>query len=709
MGQKLQLLFNLQGKYFLINFSFRKEFWSQDHPSGRESPILKFGNQSQSPSTYSLSNITSSSSLSQKLEEEALKWDIDYRALLWKEWTLMLMDTTTSNNYYDGFVFIPFKQIFLQSKTLENISYNVLVQPHSREDDTTLYELFRCCCVGEDNEIYNFVTQLRSIGEILKGKTKSPYYKTIISSVLEIVSQIKVNQNDSQSNSMYTSLQSLDNKIYEAESVSQGDLTPTKTKNLVDLYGQKRISLLKTLRKKNVEDMEEFFQTQEDNIKRNFKEIKGSVVLELQRIEEEKNQFYDNYELQLIHVTDQISETKAQQRDLMTLQNQLEEKLKEVKKEISEKYLEEQRLETEKKDLTLKMNTIKENYMMKKERIKEDETNQQEDIEVFQKMNEFITHSKTLLKESIQKKNSNIEVMYYKSSKNYIDQVENYLKNILEDLSSHILKIEKVVRDAVNQVSEFMKKSDPTLKENVKKSIQIFDKHFKLCERQLTEVNHIYQELKVFPENDELNLSTKKSINYIEKIAQVQTVIYKFKDRVKIIEKDYFQEPEKKKEIVENRKDSGSDEIKEILKEEIKKVEPKKEEKKVITPKKEDSKKNTLNTPKKVEVKKVEPKPEETKMDELPPMFSFGEIPKKVESKNKEDENTKNNESINEDKSFDDTKKDDDKTETLPSIFDFGSPKLDPEQKDQQTKKKKKKKNYRKEERKQKEDDRNFE
>lgn len=617
------------------------------------------------------------------MEEEALKWDsnIDDRSFLWKEWTLCLKDPNPSN-YYDGFIFVPFKQVFLTSRTLENITKNVLVHPFSKEDDTTLYDLFRCCCVGEDNEIYNFVTQLRSISESLKGKTKSPYYNTIINSVIEIVSQIKVNQNDSQSNSMYTSLQSLDSKIYETESLVQNDLTSKKAKNLVDLYRQKRISLSKTLRKKSVEEMENFFINQEENIKKNFKEIKGSVVLELQKIEEEKNQYYNSYQSDLIQITDKINEIKAQQRDLTSIQAQLEEKLREVKKELSENLLHEQKLDSERKDLTQKMNKIRENYLMRKERIKVDELNQQEDIEVFQKMNEFITNSKTLLKESIQKKNSNIQVMYYKSSKNYLDQVENYLKNSNEELITNINKIENIIRDIAKLMNEYSNNiKDPKLKEGVQKAIETFEICLKQCEKLLTDVNQIYQELEVFPEIE--GLSTKKAIQIIQKISGNKTVINEFKQRITII----VQSLDIKKEEI--KKEFKTDEI---LKEEEKNI---KQKEKTIGPKKDESKKGSK------------------KEESLPPMFSFNNPPKKfekVKNENKNDSKKENFEVKTEIPKLEiETKVEEAKTETLPSIFDFGSPKQNPETKDLQTKKKKKKKNHRKEERKQKEDERYFE
>lgn len=496
-----------------------------------------------SPASYSLGNITSVDALKSKLEDESLKNESNYRITLWREWTNMLH--SSSLHYFDGFSFISFKQVFLTSQTLENIVKSILRSPHSSEDDVILYELFRSCFIGEDQQLYHLITLMRGIGESLSNGKNHLYHKNIAQVIINIVGKLKLNQSDAMHNSLYTSLNALENKIYEAEKNSFSS-DASQTKILVDLYSQKINSLMKNFKRKSVDDLDKFFGTTDMAIRDSFKESNGNRVFDLSKLEEEKSRNFSKYDQGIMILTQQIENVTHQENDLQHLLDQLEDKIREVKKEIVEKRDLHARLENDRKELTKSWTSFKDQYNSARERLKGVDSDRLDDFDIFQRVNEFLNVSKTTIYESVQKLQSNVENMFNKSSISYLEQAEAHLKNLNVDLSSLTFGIlEKTMRDILVSVSEYVGKSTPEGKELIFTQYQQFDLNFRIGAKIISEAFLLSQDLDIYGNSPDFLISYEKGKKQIEKMSNTQQAILLFKDRVvKMVQEVHLDYPE---------------------------------------------------------------------------------------------------------------------------------------------------------------------
>src|SRR5690606_15455936 len=98
----------------------------------------------------------------------------------------------------------------LKSRALENVISSVIMNPNL-PSDSELWELLGLCCIGELNEHYELITQLKEIGKAISNHPDS-VKATIIKIIQDVISSLKKTD---QHKNIFTTFQEIDKKIVE--------------------------------------------------------------------------------------------------------------------------------------------------------------------------------------------------------------------------------------------------------------------------------------------------------------------------------------------------------------------------------------------------------------------------------------------------------------------------------------------------------------
>jgi predicted nucleic acid-binding Zn-ribbon protein len=414
---------------------------------------------------------------------------------------------------------------------------NILKFPHKAEEDVICYDLFRCCLIGEDQQLYHIVTLLRQMGDFSNSKLNKNFQPTI----LEIMTKMKCNVNDSVSSSMYTSLNSIENDIYEISKHGlQND--SNHSKRLVDLNSQKINNLIKNFKIKNLDEMDKIFATFEIN-------FKGNKMSDLAKLEDEKIKNWNKYEQGISILSQQIETVAQQENDLNSILSQLEDKIKQVKKEINDKRELHARLENDKRDLSKQWNNFKEFYVSNRDKVKSSEF-QVEDFELYQKVSEFVTTSKRTIYESLNKLQVNVDTMFNKSSNNYLEQVELHMKNLNSDLVNVTKELEKLGIEILAAIREYLKGNRLDLKESIFKLYEQFEKLSRTGGKILNEVAGLFQELDFYKTIPDFATNYDRVVKQIGQIGLTKQTMTQLRDGVvTLVQEVHLDYPEKSMEI----------------------------------------------------------------------------------------------------------------------------------------------------------------
>eukprot|EP01080_Neovahlkampfia_damariscottae_P003117 gene3117-5287_t len=488
------------------------------------------------PKTPSFSTISTSASLYSYLENSSLKWDIDFRTNVWKEWSIALKqsESSSSNKFIDeNLQFWTFKQIFLMSKAFENIIMSVLVSLTSitTEEELILWEIFNDCTFGEESEKYQIFSQITNISELLKGKTKNSF--DLIQGMISIVSKLKLSKmNDSNNEKIINSLTSLDNELIEIKK------NPFSTLNLINIH-KKKIELLKLSITKDEELYSDIlFKETSKSLKERFKVMNDPNIQIFEQNEKEAKEIVEKYQEIIDNFDDQLEKFELEETSLLEKKDELEEQLKEINKKLLENRMKLEKLDSDKKETENQMEQTKTKF--KYQSIQLSNSFQQSDYRAFKKIEEFISTTEEFLFNEIEKRNITLTSVLHQSSKQFLNQIEKHLENqneILTELLKNIVSVTTELTDIYQrQLNEPLDLKDKSQVKTLFSQIEIYFQEIDIILIEAQEINNeniLYRNKSEF-----VNLFNKNQFQ-LETMNNIQNTAYKCKENVQTMKENF--------------------------------------------------------------------------------------------------------------------------------------------------------------------------
>jgi hypothetical protein len=394
------------------------------------------------------------------------------------------------------------------------------------EEEIYLWEIFKECTFGEEQEKYSIFQQILMIGELLKGKTKNS--TDVIQGMINIMSTLKLSK-PNQNQSMISTLEALDNEILEFKK------NPFSTSNLVKIH-KKKIEFLK-MSISNDEFDESIFSETSKVVNERFKFSNDPNISIIEQNEQEALKIVGKYQEIIDNFDYEIESCEMEQTSLLEAKEKLEFQLKEVSRKLHENLIKNEKLKKDKKETEVQMEETKTKF--KYQSLQLSQSFQKSDYDSFKKINQFINDSESFLSNEIKKRIDTLNSILYSSSKQFLEQIEKHLENQNEILTE-LLKNLASITTTLNGLYQKHLSSSLTIfeKNELKNLISQSDSNFKEMDRILMEAQEINNEnISYRNRSDFIHLFNKNQFQ-LETMNNIQNTAYKCKESIQTIEEN---------------------------------------------------------------------------------------------------------------------------------------------------------------------------